>query len=67
MLRPVDPKGWEFVIKHVRSIVLFACSRWWPLSPVLLRGGDRSVQQSRRGPIMFRQRRVGRMGASSTS
>jgi exopolysaccharide biosynthesis polyprenyl glycosylphosphotransferase len=59
-LRSVDPKGWQFVIKHALdrlvaavAIVLFA--------PLLLAVGL-AVRISSPGPVLFRQRRVGRDG-----
>ena len=59
-LRPVDPKGWQFAIKHAfdRAFALLALVA---LSPVFLAVAI-AVRRSSPGPIMFRQRRVGRDG-----
>ncbi len=59
-LRHVDPKGWQFAIKHaldrVLSAVLLAL-----LSPLLLAIAA-AVKLSTPGPVIFRQNRVGRDG-----
>jgi exopolysaccharide biosynthesis polyprenyl glycosylphosphotransferase len=59
-LRPVHPKGWQFTVKHVFDrvgaallILLF--------SPLML-AIALAVRLSSPGPIIFRQRRVGRDG-----
>jgi exopolysaccharide biosynthesis polyprenyl glycosylphosphotransferase len=59
-LRPTDPRGWEFGFKHAFdrtfaavSIVLLA-----PLLAAIALG----VRLSSPGPVLFRQRRVGRDG-----
>jgi exopolysaccharide biosynthesis polyprenyl glycosylphosphotransferase len=59
-LRPVHPKGWQFTVKHVVDrlaggllILLFA-----PLMAAIAL----AVRVSSPGPIIFRQRRVGRDG-----
>ncbi len=59
-LRQVDPKGWEFAIKHgfdrtVAAVMLIL------LSPVI--GATAlAVRLTSPGPVLFRQRRVGRDG-----
>ena len=59
-LRAVDPKGWQFQVKHtfdrVASALIVAL-----LSPILL-AVALGVKLSSPGPVMFRQRRVGRDG-----
>jgi exopolysaccharide biosynthesis polyprenyl glycosylphosphotransferase len=59
-LRAVDPKGWQFDIKHsfdrLASALILAV-----LSPLLLAVAV-GVKLSSPGPVMFRQRRVGRDG-----
>jgi exopolysaccharide biosynthesis polyprenyl glycosylphosphotransferase len=59
-LRGVDPKGWQFDVKHsfdrLASALVIAL-----LSPVLL-AVALGVKLSSPGPILFRQRRVGRDG-----
>jgi exopolysaccharide biosynthesis polyprenyl glycosylphosphotransferase len=59
-LRAVDPKGWQFDIKHsfdrLASALILAV-----LSPLLL-AVALGVKLSSPGPVMFRQRRVGRDG-----
>ncbi|HEY2258777.1 MAG TPA: sugar transferase [Solirubrobacteraceae bacterium] len=59
-LRVVDPRGWQFAIKHAgdRSLALLALI---VLSPLLL-AVALAVRLSSPGPIMFRQQRVGRDG-----
>jgi exopolysaccharide biosynthesis polyprenyl glycosylphosphotransferase len=59
-LRPVDPRGWQFAIKHAldRSVALLALLA---LSPVLLAIAV-AIRLSSPGPVLFRQRRVGRDG-----
>jgi len=59
-LRAVDPKGWQFAIKHgldrlVAGLALIA------LSPLLLVVAL-AVKLSSSGPVFFRQRRIGRDG-----
>jgi lipopolysaccharide/colanic/teichoic acid biosynthesis glycosyltransferase len=59
-LRQVDPKGWEFALKHgidrvAAALLLLA------LSPVLAASAI-AVYASSGSPVLFRQRRVGRGG-----
>jgi exopolysaccharide biosynthesis polyprenyl glycosylphosphotransferase len=59
-LRSIDPKGWQFAVKHVIDrvgAVAFAIV----LSPVLLALAI-AVKLSSPGPVIFRQLRVGRDG-----
>jgi lipopolysaccharide/colanic/teichoic acid biosynthesis glycosyltransferase len=59
-LRPVDPRGWEFALKHVLgktlTVLLLAL-----LSPLLI-AATVAVRVTSPGPIFFRQRRIGRDG-----
>jgi len=59
-LRPTDPRGWEFAVKHAldRSVALFALIA---LAPAMLLIAL-AVRLSSPGPVLFRQRRVGRDG-----
>ena len=59
-LRPVDPKGWQFAIKHAFDRA-FAPLALVALSPVMVAVAI-AVRRSSPGPILFRQRRVGRDG-----
>jgi lipopolysaccharide/colanic/teichoic acid biosynthesis glycosyltransferase len=56
----IDPRGWQFTLKHTidRVIALLALT---VLLPVLLALGL-AVRLSSPGPVIFRQRRVGRDG-----
>jgi exopolysaccharide biosynthesis polyprenyl glycosylphosphotransferase len=56
----IDPRGWQFAIKHVvdRTVAVLALI---VASPLMLAAAA-SVRLSSRGPILFRQRRVGRDG-----
>jgi len=59
-LRAVDPKGWQFAVKHgldraVAGLAVVA------LSPLLV-GVAVAVKLSSPGPVLFRQRRIGRDG-----
>ena len=60
-LRTVDPKGWQFAIKHVLDRVV-AGALLLGLSPVMARGRAAAVRLTSPGPLLFRQRRVGRDG-----
>jgi exopolysaccharide biosynthesis polyprenyl glycosylphosphotransferase len=59
-LCPTDPRGWHFAVKHAfdRAVALLALVA---LSPVMA-GVAIAVRLSSPGPILFRQRRVGRDG-----
>jgi exopolysaccharide biosynthesis polyprenyl glycosylphosphotransferase len=59
-LHPVDPRGWQFAAKHTidRGVALIGLLL---ASPVLL-ALTLAVRLSSPGPILFRQRRVGRDG-----
>ncbi|HYI36652.1 MAG TPA: sugar transferase [Thermoleophilaceae bacterium] len=59
-LRPIDPKGWQFAIKHVLDRVM-AAVLLLTLSP-LLAGLAVATRLSSPGPVLFRQRRIGRDG-----
>ena len=59
-LRSVDPRGWEFAVKHVLDRV-GAGVITLSLSP-LLAAIALGVKLSSPGPVLFRQRRVGRDG-----
>src|SRR3954454_19722591 len=59
-LHTVRPKGWQFAIKHAVDR-LMAAVLIVVLSPILI-GATIAVKLSSRGPIFFRQRRVGRDG-----
>ncbi len=59
-LHNVDPRGWQFAIKHAldRSVALIALLVSSPLMLLVAA----AVKLSSPGPILFRQRRVGRDG-----
>src|SRR4051794_21177198 len=59
-LRTVRPKGWQFAVKHALDR-LMAAVLVFVLSPLLI-AATLAVKLSSRGPIFFRQRRVGRDG-----
>jgi exopolysaccharide biosynthesis polyprenyl glycosylphosphotransferase len=59
-LRTVDPKGWQFTIKHGFDR-LFATFALIGLSPLLL-ALTIAVKLSSPGPTLYRQRRIGRDG-----
>jgi exopolysaccharide biosynthesis polyprenyl glycosylphosphotransferase len=59
-LHSIDPKGWQFAVKHVMdraaaAVLLFL------LAPLML-SLALAVRLSSPGPILFRQRRIGRDG-----
>jgi len=56
----INPKGVQFALKHAFDRV-FAAGLLVVLSPVIL-GTTLAVRLSSRGPVLFRQRRVGRDG-----
>jgi exopolysaccharide biosynthesis polyprenyl glycosylphosphotransferase len=59
-LHSIDPKGWQFRVKHVLDAVLagLLCLIFAPLFLVLAI----AVRVSSPGPVLFRQRRIGRDG-----
>jgi exopolysaccharide biosynthesis polyprenyl glycosylphosphotransferase len=59
-LHSIDPKGWQFTIKHVMDRMLAALLLAL-LSPLLLWLAV-AVKLSSPGPVLFRQRRIGRDG-----
>jgi exopolysaccharide biosynthesis polyprenyl glycosylphosphotransferase len=59
-LQGVNPKGWQFTVKHIfdrvgAALILIV------LSPVMI-GAAIAVKVTSAGPVFFRQRRVGRDG-----
>ena len=59
-LRPIDPRGWQFALKHAFDRVAAALALV-VLSPLMLAVAI-AVRRSSPGPTLFRQRRVGRDG-----
>ena len=59
-LHTIDPKGWQFTIKHVMDRLL-AGAGVLVFSPLLL-GLALAVRLSSPGQVLFRQRRIGRDG-----
>ncbi len=59
-LRAVNPKGWQFAVKHGLGVAL-AGMLLLLLSPVMLAAAA-AVKLSSPGPALFRQRRIGRDG-----
>ena len=59
-LHSINPKGWQFTIKHVLD-ALSAAVMLVALAPLLLAVAA-AVKLSSPGPVLFRQRRIGRDG-----
>ncbi|WP_372788669.1 exopolysaccharide biosynthesis polyprenyl glycosylphosphotransferase [Paraconexibacter sp.] len=59
-LNSTDPRGWQFAVKHAMDRVI-AAGLILLAAPVLL-GLALAVRLSSPGPVLFRQRRVGRDG-----
>jgi exopolysaccharide biosynthesis polyprenyl glycosylphosphotransferase len=59
-LKPTNPRGWQFAVKHTFDRV-FAFVALVALAPVLLAIAA-AVKMDSPGPMLFRQRRVGRDG-----
>jgi exopolysaccharide biosynthesis polyprenyl glycosylphosphotransferase len=59
-LHSIDPKGWQFAVKHVVDRVA-AATLLLLLLPILVAVAA-TVKLSSPGPILFRQRRIGRDG-----
>jgi exopolysaccharide biosynthesis polyprenyl glycosylphosphotransferase len=59
-LRPTDPRGWQFGVKHAIDRT-FAALALLALAPLMI-GIAIAVRLSSPGPILFRQRRIGRDG-----
>ncbi|HEX6652223.1 MAG TPA: sugar transferase [Thermoleophilaceae bacterium] len=59
-LHSINPKGWQFTIKHVLD-ALCAAILLVALAPLLLTIAA-AVKLSSPGPVLFRQRRIGRDG-----
>ena len=59
-LRPTDPRGWQFAIKHAidRTVALIALLA---IAPAMI-AIALAVRLSSPGPVLFRQQRVGRDG-----
>jgi exopolysaccharide biosynthesis polyprenyl glycosylphosphotransferase len=63
-LSPTDPRGWQFTVKHAFDRV-FAAVALLLLAPLML-ASALAVRLSSPGPILFRQRRIGRDGGEFT-
>jgi exopolysaccharide biosynthesis polyprenyl glycosylphosphotransferase len=59
-LKPTNPRGWQFAVKHTVDR-LFATVALVALAPVLIAIAA-TVKLDSPGPVLFRQRRVGRDG-----
>jgi exopolysaccharide biosynthesis polyprenyl glycosylphosphotransferase len=59
-LRPTDPRGWEFAVKHAIDRT-FAAMALLALAPLMLMIAG-LVKLTSPGPVLFRQRRIGRDG-----
>ena len=59
-LRPTDPRGWQFAVKHLldRAVALIAVTLLGPLLLLIAL----LVRIDSPGPALFRQLRVGRDG-----
>jgi exopolysaccharide biosynthesis polyprenyl glycosylphosphotransferase len=59
-LRPTDPSGWEFAVKHAidRGVAVLALIGAAPLMAAIAL----AIRLTSPGPVLFRQRRVGRDG-----
>jgi exopolysaccharide biosynthesis polyprenyl glycosylphosphotransferase len=59
-LRPTDPRGWQFAVKHAadRAVAVLSLAFLAPVLGAIAVG----VRLSSPGPVLFRQRRVGRDG-----
>jgi exopolysaccharide biosynthesis polyprenyl glycosylphosphotransferase len=59
-LRPTDPRGWEFAVKHAfdRTLAVFMLLAAAPLMTLIAV----AVKLNSPGPVLFRQRRMGRDG-----
>lgn len=59
-LRPTDPRSWQFAVKHAvdRSVAFIALFALAPVLALIALG----VRLSSPGPVLFRQRRIGRDG-----
>ena len=60
-LRPIDPRGWQFAIKHAFDRAFALVALVGAAQPVLIAWRSPCGCNSP-GPILFRQRRVGRDG-----
>lgn len=63
-LHTIDPRGWQFAVKHAidRSVALLSLCL---LAPLLIAVAV-AVRLSSPGPVLFRQRRIGRDGREFT-
>jgi exopolysaccharide biosynthesis polyprenyl glycosylphosphotransferase len=59
-LRPTDPRGWEFAVKHAIDRT-FAALTLLAVAPLMLAIAI-AIRLTSPGPILFRQRRIGRDG-----
>jgi exopolysaccharide biosynthesis polyprenyl glycosylphosphotransferase len=59
-LHTINPKGWQFTVKHVLDRVVAALLLFFFFPLLLVLAG--AVRLTSPGPIMFRQRRIGRDG-----
>jgi exopolysaccharide biosynthesis polyprenyl glycosylphosphotransferase len=60
--RRADPRGWQFAVKHALDRIA-AAAMLLALSPLMLAIAA-AIKLSSPGPVIFRQRRVGRNGCS---